>query len=59
MPSLKDDLLMYLKKLRKRDANQEMRQNSDNDGFRIEGMNMAYAKIVRELEAILQAEKYR
>jgi hypothetical protein len=37
MPSLKDELLMYLKKLKKRDARQEMKQANEIDEYRIEG----------------------
>jgi hypothetical protein len=42
MPSLKEQLILYVKKLKKREASKEMRNDSANDGFRIEGMNIAY-----------------
>jgi hypothetical protein len=56
IPSLKDELLLYLKKLKKRNANQEMRNASPNDGFRVEGLNITYRKIVLELEDLLSGK---
>jgi hypothetical protein len=55
-PSLKENLLLYLKKLRKRDARAEMQNTHPNDGYRAEGANIAYAKFIRELEALVNGE---
>jgi hypothetical protein len=55
--SLKEELLLYLKNLRKRDARAEIQNAHPNDGYRAEGANIAYAKIVRELEALVNGKE--
>jgi hypothetical protein len=57
MPSLKEQLLLYVKRLKKREASKKMPNDSAYDRFRIEGMNFAYGKIVRELEALLSGKE--
>ena len=59
MESLLGKLLLYLKMMRKRDARQEMRNTGPEDRFRIEGMNLAYRKVVDELEVLLNAQCWK
>jgi hypothetical protein len=56
MPSLTEQLLLYVKKLKKREASKEMPNDSAYDRCRIEGMNLAYWKIVQELEALVNGK---